>query len=75
MDMQHYLYKRITVDPMVCFGKPVIRGMRMPVASVLDYLSSGMTVKQLLSEFPFLEEADIADALAFSASISTPPSP
>jgi len=69
MQIEHYLFKRITIDPEVCFGKPVIRGLRMPVASILDYLSSGMTVPDLLIEFPFLEADDIKEALAFSASI------
>jgi len=69
MQMQHYLYNRITVDPNVCSGKPVIRGMRMPVASILDYLGSGMTVNQLIHEFSFLENEDVSEALAFSASM------
>ena len=50
--MKHSQFNRITVDPNICFGKPCIRGMRMPVSSILDYLSSGMTYEQLLSEFP-----------------------
>jgi len=69
MQEVHYLFKRITINPEVCFGKPVIRGMRMPVASILDYLSSGMSFNDLLVEFPFLEPLDISEALAFSASI------
>ena len=69
MYIQHYLYQRITIDPNVCFGKPCIRGLRMPVASLLDYLSSGKTTKDMLKEFPFLEEKDISEALAFSASL------
>ncbi|MBI2967531.1 MAG: DUF433 domain-containing protein [Bacteroidetes bacterium] len=69
MQSQHYLFKRITIDPAICFGKPCIRGMRMPVASILDYLSSGMTALQLLKEFPSLEPEDISEALAFSASM------
>ena len=67
MQQQHHLYTRITINPEVCFGKPCIRGMRMPVASILDYLSSGMTTDDLLKEFDFLERADINEALAFSA--------
>ena len=67
MQQQHHLYNRITINPEVCFGKPCIRGMRMPVATVLDYLSSGMTSDELLKEFDFLERADIHEALGFSA--------
>jgi uncharacterized protein (DUF433 family) len=40
MEIRHYKFDRITLNPEVCFGKPCIRGMRMPVASVLGYLSS-----------------------------------
>ena len=61
------MFKRITINPEVCFGKPCIRGIRMPVASVLDYLSSGMTTDELLKQFSFLEKEDIREALAFSA--------
>jgi hypothetical protein len=49
MEIRHYKFDRITLNPKVCFGKPCIRGMRMPVASVLGYLSSGMTIKDILS--------------------------
>ncbi len=51
----------------MCFGKPCIRGMRMPVSSILGYLSSGMTIDEVLEDFPFLEREDILEALAFSA--------
>jgi len=67
--MKHYLFDRITVDEHICFGKPCIRGMRMPVASILEYLSGGMTFSDILNEFPFLEREDITQALAYSASL------
>lgn len=44
MEIRHYKFSRITLDPNKCFGKPCVRGLRMPVASILGYLSSGMTV-------------------------------
>lgn len=69
MQLKHHQFNRITIDPEMCFGKPCIRGMRMPVASILDYLSSGMSYKQLLKEFPFLEKQDIFECLAFSATL------
>jgi uncharacterized protein (DUF433 family) len=69
MHMQHYLYPRITVDDTICFGKPCIRNMRMPVASILAYLSGGMSTSDLLREFPILEQEDISQALAYSASM------
>jgi uncharacterized protein (DUF433 family) len=65
----HHQFQRITINPDMCFGKPCIRGMRMPVSSILDYLSGGMSVEEILLEFPYLEREDIAEALAFSADI------
>ncbi len=61
------LLKRISVDPNICFGKPCIRGMRMPIASVLGYLSSGMAIKDILKSWPELEADDIYQALAYAS--------
>ena len=67
MEIRHYRFKRITLDPNKCFGKPCIRGLRMPVASILSYLSSGMTVDEVLSEWPELEREDIYQALGYAS--------
>ena len=67
MEIQHYRFDRITLDPGKCFGKPCIRGMRMPVASILSYLSSGMTVEDILKEWPEMEKEDIYQALGYAA--------
>ena len=67
MEINHYRFNRITFDPNKCFGKPCIRGLRMPVASVLSYLSSGMTFGDLLNEWPELEQEDIYQALGYAA--------
>lgn len=67
MEMRHYKFNRITLDPDKCFGKPCIRGLRIPVASVLSYLSSGMTEDQILKEWPELEPEDISEALGYAA--------
>ncbi|MBC8456474.1 MAG: DUF433 domain-containing protein [Deltaproteobacteria bacterium] len=67
MEIQHYKFNRITLDQNKCFGKPCIRGMRMPVASILSYLSSGMTVEDILKEWPELEKEDIFQALGYAA--------
>ena len=67
MEIRHYKFDRITLDPEICFGKPCIRGMRMPVASVLGYLSSGMTLKDILKSYPELEADDIYQALAYAS--------
>ena len=60
-------FPHISVDPEICFGKPCIKGTRMPVASVLTYLSGGMSVEQLLKEFDWLTREDVSDAMAFAA--------
>lgn len=68
MELQHPIYTRITVNPEICFGKPCIRGMRFPVTTLLGYLVGGMTMEQVLTDFPFLENEDILEAIAFAAS-------
>lgn len=67
--MQHRdpKFPRITTDPETCMGKPCIRGLRMPVHSVIRYLASGMTAEDILREWPELEREDILQALAFAA--------
>lgn len=67
MEIRHYKFDRITLNPEVCFGKPCIRGIRMPVASVLGYLSSGMSIKDILKSWPELEADDIYQALAYAS--------
>jgi uncharacterized protein (DUF433 family) len=67
MELQHPKYSRITINPEVCSGKPCIRGMRFPVATLLGYLAAGMSEEQLLQEFPFLEHEDVLQAIAFAA--------
>jgi len=67
MEIRHFKFNRITLDPEKCFGKPCIRGIRMPVTSILSYLSSGMTVDQILKEWPELEREDIYQALGYAA--------
>ena len=67
MEIRHTRFNRITIDPEKCFGKPCIRGMRMPVTSVLSYLSSGMTIESILKEWPELEREDINQSLAYAS--------
>ena len=57
----------ITIEPGKRGGKPCIRGLRITVYEVLDYLASGMTHSELLSEFPYLTEEDIRACLAYAA--------
>lgn len=68
MELKHPEFPRITINPEVCTGKPCIRGIRFPVTTLIGYLAGGMTTEQLLEDFPFLEKADIFEALAFAAS-------
>jgi uncharacterized protein (DUF433 family) len=67
MELRHYKFQRITIDPEKCLGKPFIRGLRIPVSSILSHLSAGMTVEEILAEFPELEREDIYEALGFAA--------
>ena len=55
------------MDPEKCFGKPCVRGLRMPVASILAYLSGGMSIEEMLKQWPELEREDIYQALGFAA--------
>ena len=69
---------RITIDPGKRFGKACIRGLRITVADVLEYLASGMTEEQILQDFPDLTREDIRACLAFAADrerkfVSIPP--
>jgi len=64
------LLDRISIDPNVCFGKPCIRGTRIWVSLLLDFLASGMTVKEILEEYPQLSEEDIRAAIAYGAEMS-----
>jgi len=64
------LLSRISVDPQICHGKPCIRGLRYPVEWLLELLSSGMTVEQILADYPDLEAEDLRAACAFGARLS-----
>lgn len=64
------LLSRIAINPNVCFGKPCIRGHRIWVSLILDFLASGMTIEEILKEYPDLEEADIFACIAYGAEMS-----
>lgn len=61
---------RITIDPAVCHGKPCIRGMRYPVANILEWLAAGMSVEQVLADYEDLEREDVLAALAYAARLT-----
>jgi uncharacterized protein (DUF433 family) len=62
--------ERITIDPAVCHGKPCIRGLRYPVATVLEWLASGMTPEDILTDYEDLQRGDIQAVLAYAARLS-----
>jgi uncharacterized protein (DUF433 family) len=62
---------RIKVDPSVLHGKPTIRGMRVPVQSVLELLASGMTFDEVLADYPYLEREDLLAALEYGAAAAS----
>lgn len=57
---------RITINPEICHGKPCVRGMRWPVEVIIDLLSSGMNIDEILEDHPELEKEDILASLDFA---------
>lgn len=64
------LADRITIDPEICHGKPTIRGLRYPVETILELLSSGMTTTEILADYEDLEPEDILAVLDFARRLS-----
>ena len=64
------LIKRITIDPKICHGKPVIRGLRYPVETMLELMASGMTTEELLEDYPDLEKEDFLACLEYAAKLT-----
>ncbi|WP_117193838.1 DUF433 domain-containing protein [Rhizobium terrae] len=58
---------RITFDPHICSGRPVIRGLRIRVKDILELLASGATPEEILEDYPLLEASDIQAALEYAA--------
>jgi len=61
---------RISIDPHVCFGKPCIKGTRIWVSLILDFLAGGETEDQILATYPQLQPEDIRAALAYAAEVA-----
>jgi uncharacterized protein (DUF433 family) len=61
------LMKRISIDPNICFGKPCIKGTRIWVSLLLDYLADGMSEREIVEEYPQLSHEDILAAIAYGA--------
>ena len=64
------LLKRISINPKICFGKPCIRGTRIWVSLILDFMANGMSIEEILEEYPSLTREDIRAALAYGAEMS-----
>jgi uncharacterized protein (DUF433 family) len=64
------LISRITIDPAICHGKPCVRGLRYPVEVLLELLSSGMTLDEILDDYEDLDREDLLAVLEFAARLS-----
>ncbi|HUY63479.1 MAG TPA: DUF433 domain-containing protein [Acidimicrobiales bacterium] len=65
------LLDRITVDPKVAFGKPVVRGSRIWVGLILGLLADGVSTGEILADYPQLTEADVRACLAYGSRLAT----
>jgi uncharacterized protein (DUF433 family) len=64
------LLDRISIDPRVCFGKPCIKGTRIWVSLILDFLAGGETEAEILASYPQLQPEDIRAALAYATEVA-----
>ena len=67
--MENEVYRRIVVNPKVMVGKPVIKGTRIPVDMIVRLIAQGMTVGEILEDYPNLKKEDIRAALEYVASL------
>lgn len=67
---ENELLSRITRDPNICHGKPVVRGLRYPVSTLLELLASKMTPEEILQDYPDLEMEDLQAVLLYAARLS-----
>jgi uncharacterized protein (DUF433 family) len=68
--MNQSLLQRITLDLNICHGKPCIRGLRYPVEFILELLSSGMSIEEILADYDDLERDDILAVLLFATRLT-----
>ena len=64
------LLDRISIDPAICHGKPCIKGHRIWVTLILDFLASGASIDELLAEYPGLQREDILACIAYGSEMS-----
>jgi uncharacterized protein (DUF433 family) len=65
----HHNLERITIDSTICHGKPPIRGLRYPVENMLELMASGMTIEELLEDYPDLEQEDFLACLSYASKL------
>jgi uncharacterized protein (DUF433 family) len=63
------LISRITIDQDICHGKPTIRGLRYPVENILELLASGMSIEELITDYPDLEKEDFLACLEYASKL------
>jgi uncharacterized protein (DUF433 family) len=63
------LASRISIDPEICHGKPTIRGLRYPVENILELMASGMTIEELIADYPDLEREDFLACLDYASKL------
>jgi uncharacterized protein (DUF433 family) len=63
--------ERITIDSTICHGKPTIRGLRYPVENMLELMASGMTIEELLEDYPDLEREDFLACLSYASKLAS----
>jgi uncharacterized protein (DUF433 family) len=68
--MQSWLSDRISFDPAICHGKPVVRGTRVLVANIVGAVASGQSVQEILQDYPSLKDLDIRASLEFAGSLT-----
>jgi uncharacterized protein (DUF433 family) len=69
MKAMNELFDRITINPEVCGGRPCIRGSRIWISLILDFLADGMTERELFAEYPQLVHEDVLAAIAYAAEV------
>ena len=68
--METGILDRITINAEICHGKPTVRGLRYPVESLLEMMASGMTIDELLNDYPDLQREDFYACLVYAARLS-----
>ncbi len=68
--MNQELLRRITINPAICHGKPIVRGLRYPVENILELLASGMNHAEILEDYEDLEEEDLLACLMFAVRLT-----